>query len=215
VRVALADGSAHSTVLRARAPSWLIPDADDESDTLLRYGRLGVGHIASGADHLLFLTGLVLALRRWRGIVWAETAFTVSHTLSFTLTALGLVRLPSAAVETAIAFSLLLVARDLLRQRSDAPPLGTAGLAFVFGAVHGLGFAGGLRELGLPETDVARALVGFAGGIELGQLAFVGVAWALVRASAGQLPRLRLVGGGLMGILSAAWLFERAALLFP
>lgn len=215
VRVALADGTARSTVLRAepgeRSATWLIPAEGDTQATLLRYGRLGLEHIAGGADHLLFLLGLVLALGTLRGVLVAETAFTASHSMSFALTALGWVRLPSAATEAAIALSLVLVARELVRARGPAATRPTAALAFTFGAVHGLGFAGGLRELGLPETDVAHALVGFAGGVEVGQLVFVLAAWGVSWWARRSLPTLRVAGGVVIGVVAMAWLIERVA----
>jgi hypothetical protein len=117
----------------------------------------------------------------------AETAFTLSHTLSFSASALGWVRVSAPAAEACIAVSLVLVALDAGRAARDASRRApgddawkTAGLAFAFGLVHGLGFAGGLTEIGLPSSAVPAALIGFAAGVEIGQVAFLAIALAVL-----------------------------------
>src|SRR5207248_4485665 len=138
VDVRLFDGRMASHLLRAAAPSWRIPAREDGAGIASQYIALGVEHIATGADHVLFLLLLVLVLKRPRAVLLAESAFTLSHSLSFTATALGWIRVSPAAAEACIALSLLLVALDV--ERRGAEPIGAikgAGMALVVGLVHG------------------------------------------------------------------------------
>lgn len=215
VRVVLADGTVHARVLTAAAPRFAIPARADGWAVFRQYLGWGARHIAGGADHLLFLLGLALLLRRPRLVLLAETAFTLSHTVSLSATALGYVHLSPRAAEAAIALSLVLLALDLSRRATFAPrPLGVAALAFGFGLVHGLGFAGGLAELGLPDGAVASALLGFGAGVELGQVAFLLLLLVLSRALAALPARWAAIdwsrpGSLAIGSLGAAWLIER------
>jgi hypothetical protein len=215
VNIELADGSRATRLLTTAAPEWTLPLARSPMAVLRDYARLGVLHIATGADHLLFLLMLVLALRRWRPVLLAETAFTVSHALTFSATALGWIHVSAQAAEACIAVSLVLVALDVANGRAASRPRATAVMAFGFGLVHGLGFARGLREIGLPERDVASALVGFAAGVEAGQvtvvvLALVCVALAKRAHALGHVARLAAYGTG--GVASF-WLLQRFVLL--
>lgn len=218
VAATFADGRSMSAVVHSGEPRAELPAAPSFARVAGQYVRLGVEHIAGGADHLLFLALLVLALRAPKKVLLAETAFTLSHSLSFSATALGLVRVSSAAAEACIAVSLLLVALDIGRRR--APPSARDGalMALLFGLVHGLGFAGGLREIGIPETQVGAALVGFAAGVEIGQLVFLAVVLGAVawlskkRWFATWESRAAVLAGG----LSLYWFLDRAmACLFP
>jgi hydrogenase/urease accessory protein HupE len=206
IRVALADGRVASTVVRKDQPTWRIPTAPSALATLSEYFRLGLEHIAGGFDHLLFLAALVLCAANLRTVLLAETAFTLSHTLSFSATALGWIRLSSAATEAAIALSLVLLAHRVITRREETNPTSLALTALIFGAIHGLGFAGGLRELGLPERDVLEALAGFAAGVEVGQVVFLLLAFALITH---RRDKLRIPAGVAIGVASTAWLIER------
>ena len=189
VLVNFLDGTATSACVTPGAPRWTIPGAADGIVSVARrYVALGVVHIATGADHLLFLLALVLCLRSLRAVMLAETAFTLSHTLSFSASALGWVHVSAAAAEACIAVSLVLAALDIGRSERVAP-WRSAGLAFAFGLVHGLGFAGGLAEIGLPATAVTAALAGFATGVELGQVVFLVTAVGALRL-VGRVPAL-------------------------
>ena len=218
VWTSLADGTTSSHLVTTDAPSCTLPSAHVSSWRVARdYVGLGVRHIATGADHLLFLLALVLALKRVRAVLLAETAFTLSHSLSFSASALGWVHVSSGAAEACIALSLVLVALDIGRTEEPSARRGAA-LAFVFGLVHGLGFAGGLAEIGMPASAIPAALVGFAGGVEIGQVAFLAIVLVLFalarRTRAGRLaPTL---GAYAVGIVGCFWLFERLrALFFP
>jgi hypothetical protein len=175
--------------------------------------RLGVVHIGTGDDHLLFLLLLVLLLRSARSVLLAETAFTLSHSVSFSATALGWIHVSSAGAEACIALSLVLLAAEIEPRGPPADAWRGARLALVFGLVHGLGFAGGLREIGLPERAIAAALVSFGAGVELGQVAFLALLLGglhLMR-DARMLPRLRWAAVYGAGSISAFWLIERTA----
>jgi hydrogenase/urease accessory protein HupE len=219
VRVSLADGRVASSVLRKDQPSWRIPGGAERlagQERLLsiaalgEYFRLGLEHIAGGLDHLLFLAALALSTRRLRTVLLAETAFTLSHTASFSATALGWLQLSPSAVEATIALSLVLLAHRVLTRPGEDKTAALALSAFVFGAIHGLGFAGGLREIGLPERDVLEALAGFAAGVELGQVIFLLAAFAVLNRWR---DKLRLPLGVTIGIISTTWLIERTVAL--
>jgi hypothetical protein len=217
VHATLDDGSIHTAVLSEREPSTVIPERSTFVSVAREFIAHGFRHVLSGLDHVLFLLLLVFTLKRARPVLVAEAAFTLSHTLSFAATALGIVRVSTAPAEACIALSLVLVALDLGRANEKTPStVHAAGLAFAFGVVHGLGFAGGLREIGLPEDHVASALVGFGFGIELGQLLLCAVGLVFVRFVL-RFRRARHVfvtaaygSGG----LASAWLFERLSVCF-
>jgi hypothetical protein len=211
----LSDGSAVSHLLTAAAPSWRIGSSRDTRQVAAEYVELGLRHILSGADHLLFLLLLVLAVRRVRVILLAETAFTLSHSLSFSVTALGWVQVSAPAAEACIALSLLLLALDV--ERPGVPLLSAwraTTLALGFGLVHGLGFAGGLREIGLPEHAAAWALLGFGVGVELGQLAFLLLLVGILHLFSGTRVLRPAARGAayVAGGFSAYWLIERTLL---
>lgn len=213
-----ARGVRTSALLRAGQSLFRFPD-DTRWSGLLDYVRLGVVHVASGLDHLGFLLLLVLTLRGLRSVLLAETAFTLSHTAAFGLTATGTIHVAPGPTEALIALSIVLLALDTPRrlrgaERGAPSSATTALLALVFGTVHGLGFAGGLREIGLPEGDVASALVGFASGVELGQVVFI-IALMLIGAALGRWrselgQRTRALGEELIVISTGGY----AAMLF-
>src|SRR5262249_4395672 len=127
-------------------------------------------------DHLLFVLALILIVRDTRMLLLTVTAFTVAHSITLSLAALGLVHVPGPPVEACIALSILLVASEIARSRRGEPSLTASrplAVAFSFGLVHGLGFASALIDIGLPQSDVPLALLSFNIGVELGQLAFI------------------------------------------
>lgn len=179
------------------------------------YLELGIEHILTGFDHLLFVLGLVLLAPSLRALIAAVSGFTLAHSITLALAALALVALPSPPVEASIALSIMFVARELWALRRDggvASGRRLAGMAFAFGLLHGLGFAGALSEIGLPQGDVPLALLSFNLGVELGQLAFV----AAVRLAARALPSrvrepMRPLAPYAIGAVAAYFLFERVA----
>lgn len=146
---------------------------------LWRYFLSGVEHIAIGFDHIAFLIAVILWGRRFWPLVAVITAFTVAHSITLSLAALGLVNLPSRPVEILIALSIVYVAaenffvRDISRRWI---------ITFVFGLVHGFGFASVLREYGLPQDRIGWALGAFNAGVEAGQLVIVAAAFLVIFA---------------------------------
>lgn len=144
--------------------------------TLRDYIALGIEHILSGADHLLFVLTIFLASKGWR--YWAATlsSFTVAHSVTLTLALTGALRFPAALAEALIALSLVLAASLLLWRRSDVRPiplLATSGFVFGCGLIHGAGFAAAISTIGLDDRHLVSSLLGFNLGIELGQMAVV------------------------------------------
>jgi hydrogenase/urease accessory protein HupE len=152
-------------VLTAHQPRFAFEGS--KSRSTLDIVVMGVEHILKGADHLLFLLGLLLGVRRLRDIVLVATAFTLGHSISLTVATLGLVVPPSRIVEPLIALSLIWVGVENI-YRGEAK--GRWRIAALFGLVHGFGFASALRELGLPREQLGWALLGFNAGVEVGQL---------------------------------------------
>lgn len=190
---------------------------------LLAYVPIGIRHILLGADHLLFVLGLLLVWRRSgarrRVLIATVTAFTLAHSLTLSLAVLGAYSLPPAPVEALIALSILLLAVELARAAGKPPDTLSFRkpwlVAFGFGLLHGFGFAGALRDTGLPEQAQAWALLLFNLGVELGQLAFIAslaVLHALLRrATPLRMPQLAGALHLLMGSVAAAWFIERSA----
>lgn len=214
----LADGRVIDTVLRAREPTFEVPDRESSTTVARRYMELGVEHIATGYDHLLFVLGLLLLVRGGRALFATITSFTAGHSVTLTLAALGLARVASAPVEVLIALSIFVLAVELARPNAgsrfwERPWL----MAMLFGFLHGLGFAGALREAGLPQGAIPIALLCFNVGIELGQLAFVATVLVVYRAGRALAVPTPVWGRQLtvyaIGSLAAFWMIERAWLL--
>src|SRR5262249_39937697 len=142
---------------------------------------LGIEHILTGFDHLMFVLAITVLVRRRKSLVLAITAFTVAHSLTLAATVLGWLVLPSAPVETTIALSIVLACTECLRPSDSLARRAPWLVTFAFGLVHGMGFASALLETGLPEKHVPSALLFFNVGVELGQLgailAFLIVGW--------------------------------------
>ncbi|MBI4625710.1 MAG: HupE/UreJ family protein [Verrucomicrobia bacterium] len=178
-------------------------------DQFREYLWLGVTHIFLGYDHVAFLLALFF-VRQFRELVKIITAFSVAHTLTLALAALGVFALPSRLVESAIAGSIIYVAAENLWRADEA--LHRWRVTFAFGLVHGFGFANVLRELGLPAEGLVRSLLAFNLGVELGQLAIAAVCWPLLRWIGRRrwAGRVRTVVSGTLLAFGAAWLIERA-----
>lgn len=219
-RVQLRDGAASTTLVHPSQPWLEITEAHGRAAVFGAYVAHGVSHILLGYDHLLFVFALMLIVRSTRTLVWTITAFTAAHSITLALATLGVVRVPGPPVEATIALSILLLAMEILRARHDRPSLTTRWpwvVAFAFGLLHGFGFAGALTAIGLPANDVPLALFAFNVGVELGQLAFVAAALALI-ALCKRLPLPRslvrnapVVGSYGIGTLAAFWFAERLA----
>ena len=181
------------------------------------YTRLGVEHILTGFDHLLFVVALTLLVRRPRMLLATITAFTVAHSLSLALTVLGLVHVASAPVEACIALSIVLVCAECLRSGDSLTTRAPWVVAFAFGLLHGLGFASALLDIGVPEQHVPAALLCFNVGVEIGQLAIVAAVLAVRYLAARVRANRDWIRTGIiyaMGSLAAFWSLDRIRVVF-
>jgi hypothetical protein len=215
-RFEFADGSTWIKRLTPAEPAAAIPRESSTWSVAGEYLELGVEHILLGTDHLLFvLSLLLLCVGVWR-LIKTVTAFTIAHSITLALATLGFVRVPPAPVEAVIALSIAFVAMEIIRTRQGRPGISAQApwlVAFVFGLLHGLGFAGALSEVGLPHGHIPVALLFFNLGVEGGQLLFVAVvlaALALVRRVPA--PRaLSLVPPYAIGTIAMFWVIQRLA----
>jgi len=179
-----------------------------------RYFLLGVEHILTGWDHLAFVFCLCLLARGWR-LLGLVTGFTLGHSLSLALAAFDVVRLPSPPTEACIALSIAFVARETLLP-PEARRQG-AGLVLAFGLLHGLGFAGALKEVGIGPAELVLGLATFNLGVEAGQLIFVAcVLTLLVLASRVPYAALaRSLAANAIGMAAVFWILQRIDLFSP
>lgn len=216
VRIERLDGSTQIARLTPASPSFVVAAAPRALQVVAAYAGLGVRHILTGADHLLFVLALILLTSGGWRLVQTVTAFTVAHSITLSAAALGFVHVPQPPVEAVIALSILLVAAEIVRRRAGAA--GLAGrwpwlVALSFGLLHGLGFAGALSEIGLPPGHVPLALLCFNLGVEAGQLLFIGAALlliALVRRAPWRPPAwMQLAPPYAIGGVAAFWILQR------
>src|ERR1700754_5064694 len=183
VRLERLDGTTQVTRLTPSSPSFVIEAVPRTSQVAAAYLGLGIEHILSGIDHLLYILAMLLLVKGWRRVILTMSAFTATHSLTLTAAALGWVHVPQAPVEACIALSIMFVTSEIVRARQ-----GHSGLtgrwpwvvSFTFGLLHGFGFAGALREVGLPQRAIPVALLFFNVGVEIGQLLFIAAAVALM-----------------------------------
>ena len=247
IRLTSLDGRTQTLRATPDAPSVTIPRAASNWSVAGTYTVLGIEHILLGVDHLVFVLALLLLVRGWKRLVETITAFSVAHSITLAAATLGLVQVPGAPVEACIALSIGFVATEILRDReaegfqaraaatASAATHGTGAtgrvrtpslaarapwlVAFAFGLLHGLGFAGALREVGLPDHAIPLSLLFFNVGVELGQLAFVGVVLGTVRL----VRRLPVhvpawgwrVAPYAIGAVAMFWVIERTAGFLP
>lgn len=226
VQVTFLDGRYYTGLVRPRDPVFRVPARDSETSVFGSYLVFGVEHILLGWDHLLFVLGLVLLVTGWRRLVWAITGFTAAHSITLALAMLDVVRVPGPPVEAVIALSIVVLAVEAIRYRRTgvetlairAPWL----VSMAIGLIHGLGFAAALSEYGLPGHARFVSLLGFNLGVEMGQLAFIGVLvvlGVLVRRLEGrragwQQPRIQLLAMWFNGVCGSFWLVQRVTGFF-
>lgn len=176
------DQSPTTVRLTPDAPAHLVLAEPTTGEVFLSYLVLGFEHILEGLDHLLFVLALIILIRDpWR-LVTAITAFTVAHSITLALAALGHLSVPGPPVEAVIALSIIFLAVEILKHEDGQLRLSERFpwiVSFSFGLLHGLGFAGALSEIGLPKGDIPAALLAFNLGVEAGQLFFVGAVLSL------------------------------------
>ena len=226
VRLRRTDNSVQTVRLTPSAPSFTVEAVPGQWEVAATYLKLGVEHILLGIDHLLFVLALIILVKGWRRLVGTITAFTVAHSITLAAATLGFVQVPRPPVEAVIALSIVFVAGEIIHRRR-----GRAGLterwpwvvAFIFGLLHGFGFASALNEVGLPQHAIPVALLFFNVGVEIGQLFFItcivtvtgcAVLIAKSRAQSGDIAKRAFaasdaVAAYIIGTVAAFWLVER------
>jgi hydrogenase/urease accessory protein HupE len=215
VKIYWLDGQDRVFTITTRQPEvHLYGSADDKrgmGEIAWAYVTLGVEHILSGFDHLMFVLSLLFLVGFNKRLVLTISAFTLAHSLTLALSSLGLLTLRSPPVEATIALSIMLVAGEALNKEQTLSRRWPALVAFLFGLVHGLGFAGALADIGLPQNNLFVALLTFNVGVELGQLLVVVLCYGLYRALASKpqfvmarTPALYVIGG-----IAAYWSIGR------
>lgn len=221
-RLARADGTVQLERIIPVSPQFVAKPSPGALEVVTTYTVLGIEHILSGFDHLLFVFALVLLVPGHRRLLVTVTAFTAAHSLTLAGATLGWVHVPGPPVEAAIALSIAFIAAEIVhtRQGRDSVTLRYPWVvAFTFGLLHGFGFASALAEVGLPEASIPIALLFFNVGVELGQVLFVGVVLAVFAAGREVERRLPFsqpawlwrVPPYAIGALACFWLVERVA----
>jgi hypothetical protein len=181
--IQLQDGTQHSAILRPASPEFTIPLEASKLEIARDYWRMGTIHILEGVDRLLFVLALLLIVSGLGPLVKAVTAFTVAHSITLALATLGVVHVPAAPTEAIIALSIVFLASEIVHKQHGMPGITERYpwvIAFIFGLFHGLGFAGALSEIGVPQHEVPLALLMFNIGVETGQLLFIAVVLSLM-----------------------------------
>ena len=206
------------TLTKNQSAVRLFGSARDDRDAwqvAQTYAVLGIEHILSGIDHLFFVLSLLFLVGFQRQLLATITLFTVAHSLTLAASALGALTLRPPPVEAVIALSIVLVCAEALSQKDTLTRRWPGIVAFVFGLVHGLGFAGALKDIGLPEQHANVALLTFNLGVEAGQLVVIGLAWLVVLTTrrftwTAEAQRVILYG---IGSISVFWTLSRVAVI--
>jgi hydrogenase/urease accessory protein HupE len=216
VRLERLDGTTQVTRLLPSASAFVVETAPRAMQVASTYTILGIEHILGGIDHLLFVFALLIITQGGWRLVKTVTAFTCSHSLTLTAASLGWVHVPPPPVEAAIALSIVLVATEIIRMHRGEMTITSRYpwlVALTFGLIHGLGFAGGLSEVGLPVNHIPTALLFFSIGVETGHFLFIGAVLSLillVRRAQVPIPRwAELVPAYAIGSCAAFWLLQR------
>jgi hydrogenase/urease accessory protein HupE len=183
IYVEFSNGEKYSLLLQPTKTTATIPFELSYTSTISTYFKLGVEHILFGFDHLLFVLALLLLSRGTQKLIATVTAFTLAHSITLSLSVLGFVGLPGPPVEAVIALSILFLGVELVNHYQGEQVLSAKRpwiVAFIFGLLHGFGFAGALANIGLPQTGVPLALAFFNVGVEAGQLLFIGSVLLLI-----------------------------------
>ncbi len=221
VRIQWLSGVTETARLDANKTEFTVVGTPSFLYVVKTYLTFGFEHILEGFDHLLFVACLIFIAGTWRRILITITGFTVAHSITLTLSALGLVHLPIIAIESVIALSIVFLAREImLKNEQTLTWRYPIAVSASFGLLHGFGFASALSEIGLPQTEIPAALLAFNIGVELGQIAFVGVlllaakiinkllfSTTLIKIL--NLKRIEQTGALFIGVISMYWVIER------
>ncbi len=215
VNITYLNGEKVTFMLQPDKDSAVIPGKSSTYDVIKTYTKLGIEHILLGIDHLLFVLALILITKgKWK-ILKTITAFTLAHSITLSLAALGYVNFPTPPVEAVIALSIVFLAVEIIKNLNGKQTLTSKKpwlVAFTFGLLHGFGFAGALANIGLPQLDIPIALAFFNVGVEIGQIAFVLVILILVKLISlkKDWPRyVKKIPAYAIGSLATFWMIER------
>ncbi len=222
VRLVRSDGTVQLARVFPASPNFVATASPHAFEVVRTYTILGIEHILTGFDHLLFVLALVILVKGLRRLIATITAFTVAHSLSLVAATLGWVHVPGPPVEACIALSIVFVAGEVMHSRAGRPGITERYpwvVAFTFGLLHGLGFASALAEVGLPPLSIPVALFFFNVGVEIGQLLFIaaifvvaaGARWIARRLAIETSPWLWRVAPYAIGGIASYWVFERVA----
>jgi hypothetical protein len=221
-RLVRLDGTVQLERILPVSPRFVVKASPGPLEVVQTYTVLGIEHILTGFDHLLYVLGMLILVGGWRRILATMSAFTATHSLTLTAATLGWVHVPQTPVEACIALSIVFVAREIVQVHRGRPGITTRwpwAVAFTFGLMHGLGFAGALAEVGLPQSSIPVALLFFNVGVEIGQLLFVAAVLTVVAVGWRAAQRLRWSQAAWLwritpyaiGGLASFWLVERIA----
>jgi len=212
----------YTAILSSKETIYRVPTELSLVEVMSTYSFLGIEHILQGFDHLLFVFALLLIVKNIRQLIWTITAFTLAHSITLGGASLGFISLPSKPIEAVIALSILFLAIEILHQRKGINGITSRFpwlVSFIFGLLHGFGFAGALTEIGLPEQSITLALLFFNVGVEIGQLLFVSVVlfigFALKKLNQNSLlEKSQLFVIYAIGSLSSFWFIQRVVSFF-
>ncbi len=221
VRVEMLDGRSTATIVHPSQPWLTIAASQSWWEVAGVYMVQGIRHILFGVDHLLFILGLLLIVKGRMTLLKTITAFTVAHSITLGIATLGFASVPIPPLNAGIALSILFLGPEIVRYRKGGTSLTIRYpwvVSFLFGLLHGFGFASGLSTTGMPRVEIPLALLSFNVGVEFGQLFFVFSALALVKSFKVlqvQWPRwAEALPGYVVGSLGAYWTIQRTIILF-
>ncbi len=202
-----------TALLRATSPVVHITKKSSKFELFKEYILLGIEHIWSGYDHLLFVLSLILLSPSLKKLLWSVTGFTLAHSITLAVGILGIVTVGIAYIEAMIAMSILFLARELMIKRETFTKRHLGVVSFIFGLLHGFGFSSVLRSIGLPQDEIPLSLLAFNMGIEIGQLLFIAliisILYFLKRYIKINELKIKVVLAYIVGTLSAYWFIER------
>ncbi len=209
------NGETVSILLQPDKDAIIIPGESKLIDIIKTYTILGIEHILLGFDHLLFVLALILIVNSNWKIIKTVTAFTLAHSITLSTAALGWIFIPGPPVEAVIALSIVFLALEIVLNLKGKETLTSRQpwiVAFIFGLLHGFGFAGALSDIGLPQQNIPWALGFFNIGVELGQIAFIVVVILITKAlnmKKNWPIATKLIPAYGIGSIACFWLIER------
>jgi hydrogenase/urease accessory protein HupE len=220
VRFDFSDGTVESRRLTPGDSFFTVPAIPSRFEVVRTYLLLGFKHILEGIDHLMFILALLILVKGKHRLVMTVTAFTLAHSLTLAGATLQLVQIPGPPVEAAIALSIMFVAAEIMHSRSGNPGLTEKYpwiVAFIFGLLHGFGFAGALAQIGLPQSSIPTALLFFNVGVEIGQLFFIACVFSIIALGGAIVSRINMpriawastVPPYFIGSAAAFWTIQR------